>query len=137
MVGTAGELMWLQCRVCLGTQDRFSVTSLFSGRWKKDQENPIVKQESGCGFRKALGTDGQIDSLEAELGGDLTWEIAMSRAASLGQFVHFRNGYSPGSAPGCCEDITATAEMGKVLVSPRWQNQNGDKYRVPCDHKTH
>jgi len=55
MVGTAGELMWLQCRVCLGTQDRFSVTSLLSGRWKKDQENPIVKQESRCGFRKALG----------------------------------------------------------------------------------
>lgn len=70
-MGTAGELMWLQCRVCLGTQDRFSVT-LFSGRWKKDQENPIVKQESGCGFRKALGTDSRIDSLEAELGGDLT-----------------------------------------------------------------
>lgn len=89
MVGTAGELMWLQCRVCLGTQDRFSVTSLFSGRWKKDQENQIVKQESGCGFRKALGTDGWIDSLEAELGGDLTWETAVSWAASLGQFVHF------------------------------------------------
>lgn len=102
MVGTTGELMWLQCRVCLGTQDRFSVTSLFSGHWKKDQENPIVKQESGCGFRKALGTDGQIDSLEAELGGDLTWETVVSWEASLGQFVHFQNSYSSLILPRIC-----------------------------------
>ena len=44
--------------------------------YEKDQENPTVEQGSRCGFRKALGTEGWIDSLEAELGADLTWGIA-------------------------------------------------------------
>lgn len=66
----------------------------------------------------------------------------MSRAASLRPVCSFSKQLffvdsSQDLPQVAVKTITATAEMGKVLVSPRWQNQNGDECWVPRDHKTH
>lgn len=51
----AGDLMCLQCRVGLGTQDRFAVTSLFSGRWKKTKKTQQWNKEADVALGRLWG----------------------------------------------------------------------------------